>query len=170
MSMSPAQATTVIVILAVFLAVVSAFAGALWWQVRSLPLIRAGRLATELAERQRALEGLIRTLEKRGSTSTSRDRIMVSGSSSGVSKRSRRTDLGESTAVAGPTLIAVPDLAASPSPTASAELGRRFGAIWSLADAGHAPDEISRRSGQPIGQVELILGLRRQLVASGGRA
>ena len=36
-------------------------------------------------------------------------------------------------------------------------------AIWALADAGAPAEAIARETGQPIGQVELILGLRRQL-------
>jgi len=77
------------------------------------------------------------------------------------------------TAVADPTLIAVPNLAASssaePEP-ASAELGQRFGAIWELADSGAPAEAIARATGQPIGQVELILGLRRQFAAGPGLA
>ncbi|HEX8204327.1 MAG TPA: hypothetical protein VF590_27865, partial [Isosphaeraceae bacterium] len=73
---------------------------------------------------------------------------------------------------AGPTLIAVPDLAGPPgeAEAASAELARRFGAIWDLADAGAPAEAIARGTGQPIGQVELILGLRRQLATAEGRA
>jgi hypothetical protein len=73
--------------------------------------------------------------------------------------------------VGGPTLIAIPSLSAissEASAVAAAELGRRFGAIWALADAGQAPEAIARATGQPIGQVELILGLRRQLLSSTG--
>jgi hypothetical protein len=65
----------------------------------------------------------------------------------------------------GRPLITVPSLAANGSSTAAieaaAELGRRFGPIWDLADSGQPPSEIARTTGQPIGQVELILGLRR---------
>jgi hypothetical protein len=71
----------------------------------------------------------------------------------------------------GPRLIAVPDLsapAAEPSATET-ELAARFGPIWSLADEGRAPEAIARESALPIGQVELILGLRRRLV-TGERA
>ena len=65
----------------------------------------------------------------------------------------------------------MPDLAATaaePSPAAT-ELARRFGAIWDLADAGSTAEAIARRTDQPIGQVELILGLRRRLVAAEAR-
>jgi hypothetical protein len=88
----------------------------------------------------------------------------------------RRAEAGKATAVAGPTLIVVPNLAAtavdrhaeSVMAEASAELGQRFGAIWELADAGAPAESIARATGHPIGQVELILGLRRQLAASAG--
>lgn len=73
-------------------------------------------------------------------------------------------------AVAGPTLIAVPDLSAHGEAAATAEagaaFGRRYAAIWSLADAGADAEAIARTTGQPIGQVELILGLRRQIPAA----
>lgn len=69
----------------------------------------------------------------------------------------------------GPTLIAVPNLAVGPSgpapsaaPGAAADLGRRFGDVWALADSGASAQSIAVRTGHPVGQVELILGLRRQ--------
>lgn len=88
----------------------------------------------------------------------------------------RRADRPGGGPLAGPTLIAVPNLAAAPGPpspsaTAAAELDRRFGAIWAMADAGATAEAIARDVGQPVGQVELILGLRRRLAApEGGRA
>lgn len=83
--------------------------------------------------------------------------------------RSRRVDAAEPTAVAGPTLITVPSLATAPLPSSAAvshDLGQRFSPIWELADTGATPDAIARSTGQPIGQVELILALRRQLKAN----
>jgi hypothetical protein len=64
-------------------------------------------------------------------------------------------------------LIAVPDLTASSSSSPPDELARRFGSIWDLAEAGASPESIARDTGQPIGQVELILGLRSPRAASG---
>jgi len=64
-----------------------------------------------------------------------------------------------------PTLIAVPNLEAAQSDrdgTASG-LKERYRALWALADSGAAPEVIARATGQPIGQIELILGLRRQI-------
>jgi hypothetical protein len=165
--MSPALASGLIVTLAVLLALVSALAGALWWRVRTVPWIRVGRLAQELAERQAALDELLKRFElsarKRGGP------VPVAR----PSLASLRLDPPQSSAVSGPTLIAVPNLAASPAPgpsAASAELARRFGAIWELADAGASPDAIARTTGHPVGQVELILGLRRQIAAAEGRS
>jgi hypothetical protein len=87
----------------------------------------------------------------------------------------RRADRPEVSPLAGPILIAVPDLANRPSAAgleaeASADLGRRFGAIWDLADAGAPADAIARATGLPIGRVELILGLRRRLASIEPRA
>jgi hypothetical protein len=85
--------------------------------------------------------------------------------------RSFRADGASAGAVGGPTLIAVPNLSAPPTQAATAvaaDLGHRFGEIWELADSGTPAEAIARRTGQPIGQVELILALRRQLAASLG--
>ena len=45
-------------------------------------------------------------------------------------------------------------------------LSQRYAAIWELAESGSTPDAIARATGQPIGQIELILGLRRQMDAT----
>jgi hypothetical protein len=64
----------------------------------------------------------------------------------------------------GPTLIAVPKIAgATELPTSPPKgLTHRFSPIWELADKGASAEAIARVTGQPVGQVELILGLRRQ--------
>jgi hypothetical protein len=51
-----------------------------------------------------------------------------------------------------------------------AGLSQRYAAIWELAASGASPDAIARATGQPVGQIELILGLRRQMGASAERA
>lgn len=82
----------------------------------------------------------------------------------------RRGDPARPEPAAGPTLIAVPNLAApagEPTAPVSPDLVQRFGAIWEMADAGDSAGSIARATGQPIGQVELILGLKRQLGGSG---
>jgi hypothetical protein len=71
----------------------------------------------------------------------------------------------------GPTLIAIPDLGAGEAESerrAVSELGERHGEAWTLAAAGVSPEEIARRTGQPIGQIELIVGLYRQIHSSRG--
>ena len=82
------------------------------------------------------------------------------------SRPRRRVDAASPSAIAGPTLIAVPSMAAGGSEVIAQEaatgLGRRFGPIWDLADAGEPAGAIARATGHPIGQVELILALRRQ--------
>lgn len=75
----------------------------------------------------------------------------------------RRVDRAE--VPPSPTLIAVPNLAVSEGEApelAAAELARRYAALWDLAEAGASTESIARATGQPIGQVELILGLMRQ--------
>jgi hypothetical protein len=63
------------------------------------------------------------------------------------------------------TLIAVPNLASAASDREAALHGltQRYAAIWTLADTGASAEVIARATGQPIGQIELILGLRRQI-------
>ena len=62
-------------------------------------------------------------------------------------------------------LIAIPNLASTGSDREAtlSSLTQRYAAIWTLADTGASPDVIARATGQPVGQIELILGLRRQI-------
>jgi hypothetical protein len=65
-----------------------------------------------------------------------------------------------------PKLIKVPRLASTQDRQAmQGGLSQRYAAIWELAEGGASADSIARATGQPIGQIELILGLRRQLDA-----
>jgi hypothetical protein len=72
----------------------------------------------------------------------------------------------------GPTLITVPSMAAPGSEIivreAAETLSHRYGPIWDLADAGETASAIARTTGHPIGQIELILALRRQAEVSHG--
>lgn len=72
---------------------------------------------------------------------------------------------GDRGAAEGPRLIRVPKLDAAPDDRRAAldGLAERHAAIWNLRDAGASADTIARATGQPIGQIELILGLRRQI-------
>jgi hypothetical protein len=64
-----------------------------------------------------------------------------------------------------PRLIAIPNLASTASDREAtvSGLSQRYAAIWALEDTGASTDIIARATGQPIGQIELILGLRRQI-------
>src|SRR5262249_13248609 len=59
-----------------------------------------------------------------------------------------------------PTLISVPSLESS-SPEeamlAGDALGRRHAAIWMMADSGLSAEAIATATGQPIGEIQLIL-------------
>jgi hypothetical protein len=63
-----------------------------------------------------------------------------------------------------PTLIAVPNLEDAPGnrEVTVSGLKERYAAIWTLADKGASVDVIARATGQPVGQIELILALRRR--------
>ncbi len=79
-----------------------------------------------------------------------------------------RVDRSELSTAATPTLIAVPNLAVEQGgePSSAAEMGRRFATVWERGEAGESAESIARDLGQPVGQVELILGLKRQLSAA----
>jgi hypothetical protein len=151
--------------------------GALLARFRSVPLRQTSRLVKDLSRQQRSIEALLTRIEVGQERGRQKSRAAVPRAATGpavaAATTPRRADPAEATAVGGPTLIAVPSLSVSPSEAvleaaaAAAELGRRFGAIWALADAGETPEAIGRATGQPIGQVELILGLRRQLAQAG---
>lgn len=159
--MPPVLELALIVTLAVLLAFVSAVAGALCWRLRYSPHEPLERLVRELADRQRRIERALARLDSEEE---------VESPDTPSSRRQRvsshlRFDPPERPPAPGPTLIAVPDLAApddrrdskGPDP----DLSRRFGAVWQLADSGASAEAIARATGQPVGQVELILGLRR---------
>ena len=162
--MSPTVSIALAVSSILFLTAVAVALGVLWRRVRALPMDEISRGIEDLAERQRAVESLLTRLEAREAARTV---APASSRGSGPSPIApRRADRGETNAARGPTLIAVPHLAAPASEgSAAADLDRRFGAIWALADSGASAEEIARGTGQPIGQVELILGLRRQVNA-----
>jgi hypothetical protein len=143
--------------------------GTLWARIRSIPLEQTTRMVDDLARRQESIEALLVRLEKTRSHDAKASTSRLSVASSGAEPAAgpvQRTDRGKASAVGRPTLIVVPNLAtttpdASSAAAAAAELSQRFGAIWALADSGLSSDAIARETGQPIGQVELILGLRQ---------
>lgn len=140
-------------------------------RLQSAPFAEAARLVEELAGLQRQLESSIARMEALQASWDTRKQTAELKLVDERSRPIRRVDNGDGGAVAGPTLIAIPNMSAPQSARpakASAELGQRFGAIWELADAGIAAEGIARKTGQPIGQVELILNLRRQMTGAGG--
>jgi hypothetical protein len=176
MPLSPSLVLIVSSMLAIAVAFTLMLVGALWARVRAMPLEETTRTVTDLARRQESIEALLIQLERdreHGLAATlstiSLDRN--SATTEGRPLAPQRADRAKASAVGGPTLIVVPSLAArvpGGSAAAAAELGERFGAIWALADAGETPEAITRITGHPIGQVELILGLRRQLTPQAG--
>ena len=68
------------------------------------------------------------------------------------------------------SLISVPNLAISSDAQLPPEsdLNRRFASVWDLAEAGASSEAIARKTGHPVGQVELILGLKRQSETTNG--
>lgn len=139
---------------------VSALGGALWSHSRSLPRVRALRLAEQLAALLPTVELLVARLENaKPAAIEPENRVPASAS--------LRVDRPAATALRGPTLIAVPDLArsttSSPNQEFAEELARRFSNVWALADAGQTTEAIARQTGQPSGHIELILGLRGRI-------
>lgn len=141
----------IIVVLSVLLAAMSAVAGALGWRLR---------LARTLP-RAESVEALSRRLEELEKQVKAGWVERVPHHPVGP-RRSVRIDRG-SAVRRKPTLIAVPDLSAAPAAGTepARTLRQRYQEIWSQADAGLDAEAIARQAGQPIGQVELILSLRR---------
>lgn len=154
--MPPTVSAVLLVVACVLLTALVALCSRIWTRLRTLPASDVTRLLDELKHEQRALRSVLERLD--AGTASGRGSVLNE-------KRAHRFDEAQASAVPGPTLIAVPNLAAAPDTAnaASEELGQRFGPLWSLADGGLSPEAIAQRTGQPIGQVELILGLRRPL-------
>jgi hypothetical protein len=179
MPLHPSLALVLAAVLGIAMACVVMAVGVLWARVRALPVDETTRLVDDLARRQQSIEVLLSRLDVgRGPAMESpREAGSSAVGAAGVeAPPGQRVDPAAATAVGGPTLIAVPSLSASDANASTAvaeELGRRFGAIWALADAGETAEAIARTTGHPVGQVELIFGLRRQLSQSsqpGGHA
>ena len=128
----------------------------------------------ESARRFRELSELVRALRARvdrceASVQGVRRRGGPGGGAPQADRAGRGPGVASNPATEGvqePRLIAVPKLSAMPDrPAMHVGLAQRYAAIWELADSGASPDAIARATGQPIGQIELILGLRRQMGA-----
>jgi hypothetical protein len=125
-----------------------------------------GRLGN-LDERMAGCESSLLTLQSRGESSrgnATRPRPIPAAATMGW----LRSDGAEAAPGGSPgevRLISVPNLAAATGDREAmlSGLTQRYAAIWALADKGATADVIARATGQPIGQIELILGLRRQI-------
>jgi hypothetical protein len=129
-----------------------------------------------LTQRLLKIESRIVELENHGRRARDDHQNPPGHSAPGESKQGRRTQSfldvrGDQDARNEPTLIAIPDLGAvaeESEGSAGSVLGERHGEAWTLAAAGMPPEEIARQTGQPIGQIELIVGLYRRLQSSRG--
>lgn len=179
MPFSPGLLLTLIVILAAGLLLQVLFVALIWTRLRKL---EAAPLPIDLANSERrdlAVEEPPRTAIARQSDDdppqSAPPRRYPGPPVVRIAAPVLRADPAEPSAVSGPTLITVPKLSAAVPSQATAtvtrELGLRFGPIWEMADTGATADAIARATGQPVGQIELILALRRQaaLVADGPR-
>jgi hypothetical protein len=141
------------------------------------------RQTAELAGRLRLLESRVQRADvpeaaspgpsaRELSSDRSLSKTQVTGFSMASPPFRRETHLRESQeGRKAPILIAIPDLAArdsEPGDRSETGLGQRHGEAWALAAAGTSPAEIARQTGQPIGEVEVIVGLYRQLHGSRG--
>ncbi len=91
-----------------------------------------------------------------------------------VRHRVRSDEPGPSQSSQVPVLIRVPDVSvrsgedapqteAARRATAAADLARRFTRVWELAETGTPITAIAHETGQPTGEIELLLNLRRRL-------
>lgn len=177
MTLSPTLLMRPVVILSVAAALLVLSQVASWLRVRRLGLGVIRTRIEDLENRQAALEALAAEFRAAAAPEPaetpsvpSPSRVVPRPSVHRRQAPAQRVDAAQSSAVSGPTLISVPSLS-SPAPTSEpvfADLGHRFRPIWELADRGATPDIIARSTGQPIGQVELILALKRQLAAQAG--
>ncbi len=153
---------------------------ATWWMLatRQLKTTRSetdGRLNL-FTERLLVIESRLHELENHGRQDHDKHQDPPAHAPPGESKHGRRTQSflavrEDRNARAEPTLIAIPDLGAGEAGSAGiagSEFGERHGAAWTLAAAGVPPEDIARQTGQPIGQIELIVGLYRRLHTSRG--
>jgi hypothetical protein len=132
---------------------------------RQARLLRGQR--RELREQARWLRRLAARLEERAEP-------VAEAQEPPPTPPSRRRPRGR----AVPTLISLPDLddrPVEPDRLAAtlAELEEKHGDVWRRGEAGEAADAIARDTGRPVGEVEMVLRLRRQLldrIASAGRA
>jgi hypothetical protein len=156
-------------------------AGALtWWRLakRQAGMIRSDteQRFQMLTKRLHAIESRIEKLGSFGLRALDDHAKSTLQSVPGGTNQGRRKktllDLG--TAQGGSEelpLISIPDLGTDsdePGGRVVGDLDALHGSAWTLAAAGVSPQEIARQTGQPIGQIELIVGLYRRLHSTRG--
>jgi hypothetical protein len=135
---------------------------------------QTARRLRDADDRVRMLEGRLDQIETTARSQPAREKLVGDSvaphwpRARALGGRSNRSEATHTETASAPTLIAVPSLNAPTSEreTSIGGISQRYAAIWSLADSGASAEVIARATGQPIGQIELILGLRRQIEAS----
>ncbi|RUL86944.1 hypothetical protein [Tautonia sociabilis] len=167
--------TLVLIVLAA--AAVGSGAVAASWRAARRSSIEAGTRFDRLEGRLAAIESALRRPRTDRATAESADRPRARSPRSSPPGRPASTERVDPPGPAppGPILIAVPDLSGSRQgvgtqaesarrASAVADLSRRFGRIWELADTGASADRIASTTGRPVGEVQLVLDLRRRLI------
>jgi hypothetical protein len=149
-----------------------------WVTLRKLRIMRVQteERLEDLARRLRKCESRIDGVESSEGLSrrlrSNTDGQEITGptlSDSGPPRLQESTDRGE--VRDSPTLIAIPNLAdvdRQADPDSESALRQRHSEVWELAAAGVSPGDIARQTGHPKGEVELIVGLYRQLRSTRG--
>jgi hypothetical protein len=171
--MSFTMALTAILVLAATLVAVSALAGVLWFRVQAISQSEADRPAQRLKPDRKARTRFThpivpspKSLFAPRRTQVESDFAPADGLEVLSVQRAERCAPADS---AGLRLISVPDLSTSTA-TAATDLADRFSGIWELADSGATTEAISQATRLPIGHIELILGLRRQIAQRGAKS
>jgi hypothetical protein len=132
------------------------------WEVRMHDLAR--ELSAQLDSKMSALEHLIQDAERQIVRLDERIGRKPEASLEPGPVADRSASLPtphittQAAALASSSLAGQSAWQASPRPTKE----RRFDEVYALADAGHAPAVIASRVGSPVGEIELILSLRKR--------
>ena len=124
----------------------------------------ARELSAQLDSKMSALELLIQDAERQIARLDERLGRRPDGGSEPATATERPAPLlaphitTQAAALASSALVSQPARQASPR----APKERRFDEVYALADAGHAPAAIASRVGSPVGEIELILSLRKR--------
>ena len=130
------------------------------WEVRMHEIDRD--TSAQLDSKMSALEHLIREADR---AAARLERALESSPRpSGPTLPASQADRLKSSGAAKATAESQPDRAARISdPEPAADQDRRYEEIYTLSDYGFNSSDIANRVGTPVGEVELILGLRKNL-------